>query len=382
MDHRVTRVYPRPRGGTPSLARLEAPQRGLSPPTRGNHWPPALQRRMAGSIPAHAGEPRYEPSRLRAPGVYPRPRGGTRRNPFDAITDIGLSPPTRGNRKRDCHNDRPNGSIPAHAGEPRAASNRRTSRRVYPRPRGGTVREPSLSPSSRGLSPPTRGNRIFPRYDTDEVRSIPAHAGEPPILQPAQPLTRVYPRPRGGTRTPYRYRGRTYGLSPPTRGNRRAVGVPHTSLRSIPAHAGEPAPSQACDSLFQVYPRPRGGTAKVLASGFSPVGLSPPTRGNPDVVWEWPGSPRSIPAHAGEPSGVCPSVHSITVYPRPRGGTACAGCGASAGTGLSPPTRGNLPNVVAVPTDDGSIPAHAGEPLHSRTCHAVLPVYPRPRGGT
>ena len=97
-------------------------------------------------------------------------------------------------------------------------------------------------------------------------------------------------------------------------------------LRSIPAHAGEPPHSTAGRSkiplMISVYPRPRGGARTSKPSTFLP-GLSPPTRGSHarDIGHETPGglSPptrgsraptsfavsyfteRSIPAHAGEP---------------------------------------------------------------------------------
>ena len=53
----------------------------------------------------------------------------------------------------------------------------------------------------RGLSPPTRGNRLKPRAVGARLGSIPAHAGEPLRLPNNQRGRGVYPRPRGGTTT-------------------------------------------------------------------------------------------------------------------------------------------------------------------------------------
>ena len=50
-------------------------------------------------------------------------------------------------------------------------------------------------------------------------------------------------------------------------------------------------------------------------------GLSPPTRGNLILRGQWRDRFRSIPAHAGEPSGGVFLVLLPLVYPRPRGGT-------------------------------------------------------------
>ena len=51
-------------------------------------------------------------------------------------------------------------------------------------------------------------------------------------------------------------------------------------MRSIPAHAGEPTLSAAQSGLVAVYPRPRGGTARMIDDAPFAEGLSPPTRGN------------------------------------------------------------------------------------------------------
>ena len=173
---------------------------------------------------------------------------------------------------------------------------------VYPRPRGGTFVSALYAPGTRGLSPPTRGN---PRYhvpaDTGNG-SIPAHAGEPTMGLGAVGSCSVYPRPRGGTAA----RGASLlddnGLSPPTRGNPRARSWTNTSMRSIPAHAGEPAPTQSSRSRAPVYPRPRGGTIVVVGIDYAHRGLSPPTRGNLRIDFDTTGIEGSIPAHAGEPS--------------------------------------------------------------------------------
>ena len=70
----------------------------------------------------------------------------------------------------------------------------------------------------------------------------------------------------------------------------------------------------------------------------------------------------SIPAHAGEPLGGDYRTESREVYPRPRGGTSGVYTIEATADGLSPPTRGN--RDVESPADAlaRSIPAHAGEP--------------------
>ena len=236
---------------------------------------------------------------------------------------------------------------------------------VYPRPRGGTVFAKPSWRTTYGLSPPTRGNRRFPVHQRLRNRPI-----------------WVYPRPRGGTRL-YAYIGNNrQGLSPPTRGNPLRESSPLGSLRSIPAHAGEPPPPAAAATPPTVYPRPRGGTRAHFCIQPSIAGLSPPTRGNPKIGGLQGEQAGSIPAHAGEPTATSRTRAPAPVYPRPRGGTTSPPASRRWARGLSPPTRGNLAQLIVDLPVRGSIPAHAGEPHHDEVVRRRAPVYPRPRGGT
>ena len=131
------------------------------------------------SIPAHAGEPLVVRQLYAVDLVYPRPRGGTVGVKPLYLTVIGLSPPTRGNRRQPEHRVVKTGSIPAHAGEPPASASPHSPERVYPRPRGGTPQTSRADAERRGLSPPTRGNPRWRVTYAYTAGSIPAHAGEP-----------------------------------------------------------------------------------------------------------------------------------------------------------------------------------------------------------
>ena len=176
------------------------------------------------------------------------------------------------------------------------------------------------------------------------------------------PSGKVYPRPRGRTRCAQCLRAAACGLSPPTRGNRLHPCGRTAETGSIPAHAGEPRGKARRTFTTGVYPRPRGGTAFKRVVRSDAPGLSPPTRGNPGRFVRGTAFTRSIPAHSGEPSCVQPSRLNVTVYPRPRGGTGLGPLDRSAAKGLSPPTRGNLPEAPLFEPLVRSIPAHAGEP--------------------
>ena len=256
---------------------------GLSPPTRGNLRFVGDKAGNVGSIPAHAGEPGFIQKDGLKTEVYPRPRGGTVNIALGKEPHQGLSPPTRGNRMHRSDLLVLAGSIPAHAGEPRRARALPFAVGVYPRPRGGTRQNPLLPVRFDGLSPPTRGNRAELISEHGRRGSIPAHAGEPEMLQAEEQVLEVYPRPRGGTASASSLMVWPSGLSPPTRGNLKVKRPSKRAMWSIPAHAGEPLPARGGGGPSPVYPRPRGGTWTPCKRHSMVVGLSPPTRGNPSA---------------------------------------------------------------------------------------------------
>ena len=129
---------------------------------------------------------------------------------------------------------------------------------------------------------------------------------------------------------------------------------------SIPAHAGEPSGLTTTNALFEVYPRPRGGADDGLLGVASVFGLSPPTRGSRRNSAARDRPPRSIPAHAGEPVSQAWRGAGYLVYPRPRGGAGGTTWRAVQNTGLSPPTRGSRGEPDSCCAMARSIPAHAG----------------------
>ena len=70
---------------------------------------------------------------------------------------------------------------------------------VYPRLRGGSVHALIMRLQRGGLSPPTRGIPRLPMPPSNDWRSIPAYAGDPPFKAVPIRRRRVYPRLRGGS---------------------------------------------------------------------------------------------------------------------------------------------------------------------------------------
>ncbi len=192
-----------------------------------------------------------------------------------------------------------------------------------------------------GLSPRTRGSLPEPADPRVEVRSIPAHAGEPAPGNAAFGPRWVYPRARGGA-DQYDYIAfRLMGLSPRTRGS----------------HPGRPL----LHRRRRFYPRARGGAAVGLAPLRGNAVLSPRTRGSPLTRRDGQVRERSIPAHAGEPGTSCSSRRWGSVYPRARGGAESSPLVSAIHQGLSPRTR---------------------EPQTRGTRRCSWWVYPRARGGS
>ena len=196
---------------------------------------------------------------------------------------MGLSPRTRGNQHADKASPFAEGSIPAHAGEPKMGDLSKNFSRVYPRARGGTSVQPLIESGIEGLSPRTRGNPDCDGADHCGVGSIPAHAGEPPRTRSATGASKVYPRARGGTGGHLSQWEWRPGLSPRTRGNRTEPAYGRRDGRSIPAHAGEPLDKGVHVGQDPVYPRARGGTPRSSLRWMGEWGLSPRTRGNHEL---------------------------------------------------------------------------------------------------
>ena len=124
---------------------------------------------------------------MAASRVYPRVCGGTVGETWVHKQGDGLSPRVRGNHGRRLRTGAIFGSIPACAGEPRRLNLCVPLMTVYPRVCGGTTIVLSGVGCPPGLSPRVRGNLIFQLNLLTSIRSIPACAGEPFILPVASP---------------------------------------------------------------------------------------------------------------------------------------------------------------------------------------------------
>ena len=134
------------------------------------------------------------------------------------LTSVGSSPLTRGIQWLGFDGSRTHGFIPAHAGNTPLFPLLTNLNQVHPRSRGEYPIEHLSQKRSLGSSPLTRGIHAAEEQRADQVRFIPAHAGNTNFLVQIHALPGVHPRSRG-----------EYSIRPDS---------PDITGRFIPAHAG------------------------------------------------------------------------------------------------------------------------------------------------
>ena len=233
---------------------------------------------------------------------------------------------------------------------------------VYPRTHGEADLARSRSWAVTGLSPHTRGSHSHHASASSSVGSIPAHTGKPDGGQPELVARRVYPRTHGEAAGIAVNRFNATGLSPHTRGSRGADRRGRGRRGSIPAHTGKPGHHRSRRPAARVYPRTHGEAEGFGLFGGCGGGLSPHTRGSPEVRWWLSIAMGSIPAHTGKPAAPWRLEGLARVYPRTHG-EAISTCSVRVSNhGLSPHTRGSPTCRLTRRSDRGSIPAHTGKP--------------------
>ena len=171
------------------------------------------------------------------------------------------------------------------------------------------------------------------------------------------------------------------GLSPRGRGKLAALRGQPRRGRSIPAWAGETPRQRAGGRQRTVYPRVGGGNQEHSDGASQSAGLSPRGRGKRIANYEAYAGGRSIPAWAGETRRRHSLRRAPSVYPRVGGGNESVSHTEVATQGLSPRGRGKRPGGKILSSNEGSIPAWAGETFSSRQRRYRKAVYPRVGGG-
>ena len=170
------------------------------------------------------------------------------------------------------------------------------------------------------------------------------------------------------------------GSSPHARGTPLLQQHVTDELRFIPACAGNAAPAPPVSRLGPVHPRMRGERTMIGADRPRIVGSSPHARGTPEGTFPTIKPKRFIPACAGNAVSLIYRLTNIAVHPRMRGERRVVNVSARVSGGSSPHARGTHVQFFSMNFNKRFIPACAGN-AHWPTCSSrISAVHPRMRG--
>ncbi len=261
---RASRVYLRACGGTCFQIRPADQKPGLSPRMRRNRLAYRKAPNFSGSISAHAEEPKGSTQHEHGRRVYLRACGGTGLSLASRYSHSGLSPRMRRNHLLIVRSRHNRGSISAHAEEPEDGWAHAWGRRVYLRACGGTSDRTYIPRGGQGLSPRMRRNRAAQVALMLRQGSISAHAEEPRAPDAGGDRAGVYLRACGGTPWSICQVPAPTGLSPRMRRNLVGQVKSQDPDGSISAHAEEPPGPSKRRINSRVYLRACGGTTRAV----------------------------------------------------------------------------------------------------------------------
>ena len=291
-------------------------------------------------IPAHAGNSFCTTSSKLVSRVHPRACGELPPSSLTSPRLIGSSPRMRGTRQ--------------------SALRQGIESAVHPRACGELQNGISSSSMIFGSSPRMRGTPSSATIRTNLGRFIPAHAGNSLITLCAQYKPTVHPRACGELQYEGEAKKSLNGSSPRMRGTpHRQAGQP-TSIRFIPAHAGNSSTHFANRSNLTVHPRACGELCRCKASHRNRHGSSPRMRGTRLIQSVQGFHARFIPAHAGNSSTHFANRSNSTVHPRACGELFASRPILSPTYGSSPRMRGTREQALDNLNRRRFIPAHAG----------------------
>ena len=192
------------------------------------------------SIPAHAGKPLWRRALSPTRKVDPRACGEAASSHYTEEGLLGRSPRMRGSLVGEKKRVVLEWSIPAHAGKPSSSMPRIRVIRVDPRACGEAIVAAGIVSDSEGRSPRMRGSQYWMPSAPGSMGSIPAHAGKPRARSRTRDRRRVDPRACGEAGKDYFQVDVFEGRSPRMRGSPIILQIVGRAWGSIPAHAGKP----------------------------------------------------------------------------------------------------------------------------------------------
>ncbi len=295
-------VHPRTSGEQCFAASAAIAVAGSSPHERGTA---ACARRwgaQARFIPARAGNRRPTACCSGMRPVHPRTSGEQCPAHVQPPCDNGSSPHERGTAGLHPRTATGLRFIPARAGNRRLSAPSVTTEPVHPRTSGEQSAISWRYMPEFGSSPHERGTGAAPQRGGQELRFIPARAGNRPAWPTAPWNSAVHPRTSGEQSAASAMLRTMTGSSPHERGTGRPLLLSARRTWFIPARAGNRSRSSACPEQLSVHPRTSGEQGTRLSLASRKLGSSPHERGTGlckqgAAGWGW-----FIPARAGNSS--------------------------------------------------------------------------------
>ena len=373
-------VHPRWRGVHCSTCVYSCRPDGSSPLARGTPYlkhPEFLRQRF---IPAGAGNTQAPSLSWRPAPVHPRWRGEHLSLNSQTANLYGSSPLARGTPGSAYAPAPAFRFIPAGAGNTVKWWVRGDLRAVHPRWRGEHDQITGGFIMWVGSSPLARGTLSFSVSWATTIRFIPAGAGNTSSAAHRSAAAAVHPRWRGEHIPLEREELLADGSSPLARGTHRSRLRRLVLPRFIPAGAGNTLTKRAALCGLSVHPRWRGEHVQFTGAAGDGEGSSPLARGTPLDYICTHSNWRFIPAGAGNTLAVCALTLGVTVHPRWRGEHASSECMTGFPAGSSPLARGTLIPFLDDATIQRFIPAGAGNTKMESARKQSHAVHPRWRG--
>ncbi len=231
--------------------------------------------------------------------VHPRACGERRSVRDRRGADCGSSPRLRGTRRDRADELVWCRFIPAPAGNARSACSIRGRSPVHPRACGERPYPTPVRGAATGSSPRLRGTRSSSHLVRAWPRFIPAPAGNAPRSARSPTSCTVHPRACGERLVIMEPKAWNIGSSPRLRGTRFSCLRTHEQIRFIPAPAGNAPLLPACEHPAPVHPRACGERSSPWRVAPIENGSSPRLRGTPFARGPRETLRRFIPAPAG-----------------------------------------------------------------------------------
>ncbi|RYP99499.1 hypothetical protein PG22506_1226 [Bifidobacterium pseudolongum subsp. globosum] len=251
--------------------------------------------------------------------------------------------------------------IPAHAGQTRCGSTRRRCKQDHPRACGANLRALTGWSGCQGSSPRMRGK---PDPFTEAIRFlriIPAHAGQTNTFVFSLPACTDHPRACGANPAWMIGVFGPFGSSPRMRGKPSDRSYHRLHHRIIPAHAGQTYAATSPTLASADHPRACGANSVIVCCFVSKYGSSPRMRGKLASMVRRRSTMRIIPAHAGQTHQSAITSPRFADHPRACGANTDAEELCEDADGSSPRMRGKQLPSWNVNMPLGIIPAHAGQ---------------------